>query len=97
MGPPPAPAVPAYISPSCSWFYAGACDLRADGGGGGRPAEPAGIRAAVALGAGGVLVGGRRRSAGDRGLAGASERGADADGLAKPLKRAAATAPRRYH
>ena len=41
---------------------AGAGDLCADGGGRRRPAEAAGIRAAAALGAGGVLVGRRRRA-----------------------------------
>ena len=51
---------------------AGARDLCADGGGRRRPAEAAGIRAAAAMGAGGVLVGRRRRPAGDRGVAGAA-------------------------
>ena len=42
-------------------FRAGAGDLCADGGGRRRPAEAAGIRAAAAVGAGGLLVGRRRR------------------------------------
>ena len=56
-------------------FGAGARDLCADGSGRRRPAEAAGIRAAAAMGAGGVLVGRRRRPAGDRGVAGAAEFG----------------------
>ena len=56
-------------------FRAGARDLRADGGGRGRPAEAAGICAAAALGAGRLLVGRRRGPAGDRGGEGAAARG----------------------
>ena len=56
---------------------AGAGDLCADGGGGRRPAKAAGIRAAVAVGAGGVLVGRRRRAAGDRSIPGAAEVGGE--------------------
>src|SRR5204863_6701528 len=66
---------------------AGAGDLCADGGRCGRPAKAAGIRAAAAMGAGGVLGGGRRRAAGDRGIAVAG--GYDgAEGLALILRSA---------
>ena len=54
---------------------AGARDLCADGGGRRRPAEAAGIRAALALGTGGVLVGRRCRPAGNCGLADAAKYG----------------------
>ncbi len=54
-------------------FSAGAGDICADGCGGRRHAEIAGIRAAVAMGAGGVLVGRRCRAAGDRSIPGAAE------------------------
>ncbi|HEX3398194.1 MAG TPA: hypothetical protein VHS76_15935 [Steroidobacteraceae bacterium] len=49
-------------------------DLCAHGGGCGRLAEAARLRAAVALGAGGVLVGGRRGAVGDCGGEAAAER-----------------------
>jgi len=57
---------------------AGAGNLRADGGGRGWFAETAGICAAAAVGAGGLLVGRRRRSAGDRRIAGSARRAGEA-------------------
>ncbi len=56
-------------------FRAGARDLCTNGSGRRRPAKAAGIRAAAAMGAGGVLVGRRRGIARDRGLADAAEFG----------------------
>ena len=63
-------------------FRAGARDLCADGRSRRRSAEDAGIRAAAAMGAGGVLGGCRRGPAGDRGVAGAGEHGGAARLLA---------------
>src|SRR5258708_39775458 len=62
------------------FFRACARDLRADGRGGRRLAEIAGLRAAAALGAGGMLVGGGCRTAGARGGEGAA---GDADDIAR--------------
>lgn len=59
---------------------AGACDLCADGGRRRRLAAAAGICAAVAVGAGRVLVGRRCEPAGDRGVADAAEWGGE-DGV----------------
>jgi hypothetical protein len=65
-------------------FGAGACDFRTNGGGRGWLAEAAGICAAAAVGAGGMLVGRRRRVAGDRRIAGSAKH-ADAAGLNSPV------------